>query len=322
MLGLMQRLSDGPARRKRALRARRRWAWVVSILVVLLVLFGASALRSSLARTAFPNPFIVSPAWNLAHQGGELLWPSNTLLAFREAAALGVQMLDTDMHATADGKLVLSHDDTVDRLTDGTGRIRDLTLAELRRLDAGARFSRDGGKTFPYRGQGLTIPTLDEALAAHSNLPWTIEIKQDTPSIAVPFCAALRQHQITSRVIVASFSDRAMQDFRAACPEVATSMTEKELRPLVILSKVGLGRVGLAGLAPAPGRVAQVPVRAGGIEVVTASFVAQMHARGVAVHVWTINDAAEMRRLLRLGIDGIDTDRPDLLRRVLAEEKR
>ncbi|MDB5044707.1 MAG: glycerophosphodiester phosphodiesterase, partial [Deinococcus sp.] len=107
-----------------------------------------------------------------------------------------------------------------------------------------------------------------------------------------------------------------------ACPEVATSMTEKELRPLVILSKVGLGPVGLAGLAPAPGRVAQVPVRAGGIEVVTASFVVQMHARGIAVHVWTINDAAEMRRLLRLGIDGIDTDRPDLLKRVLEEEQR
>ncbi|UQN07919.1 glycerophosphodiester phosphodiesterase [Deinococcus sp. QL22] len=292
---------------------------MILLVGVLLALFVASALRSSLTRTA--NPYRVAPAWNIAHQGGELLWPSNTLLAFREAAALGVQMLDTDMHATADGVLVLSHDDTVDRLTSGKGRIRDLTLAQVRALDAGARFSRDGGKTFPYRGRGLTIPTLEEGLAAHPNLPWIIEIKQDTPSLAAPFCAVLRQRQMTERVIVASFSDRALQDFRAACPEVTTSMTERELRPLVILSKVGWGRAGLAGLAPAVGRAAQVPVRAGGIEVVTASFVAQMHARGIAVQVWTINDEAEMRRLLRLGVDGINTDRPDLLKRVLAEEK-
>ncbi|ANE43825.1 glycerophosphodiester phosphodiesterase [Deinococcus puniceus] len=297
--------------------------WAGIIFGVLIALFLASALRSSLARNAQPagNLFLVSPAWNIAHQGGELLWPSNTLLAFREAAALGVQMLDTDMHATADGVLVLSHDETVDRLTDGKGRIRELTLAQVRALDAGARFSRDGGKTFPYRGQGHTIPTLEEALAAHPELPWIIEIKQEAPSLAAPFCAVLRQRKMTERVIVASFSDRALQEFRAACPEVTTSMTERELRPLVILSKVGLGSVGLAGLAPAAGRAAQVPVRAGGIEVVTASFVAQMHARGIAVQVWTINEEAEMRRLLRLGVDGINTDRPDLLKRVLAEEQ-
>jgi glycerophosphoryl diester phosphodiesterase len=260
------------------------------------------------------NPFMEARPWNLAHQGGELLWPSNTLYAYDQAAKLGVDMFDTDLHATKDGALVLSHDDTVDRLTEGTGRIRDLTLAQLRALDAGYRFTTDDGQTFPYRGQGLGIPTLGEVLSAHSNLPWTIEIKQDTPSIAVPFCSKLRDYGVTARVIVASFSDLAMQDFRRACPEVATSMTEAELRPLVLLSKVGLAR-----LAVAPGQVAQVPVRSGGIEIVTASFVRQMHARGVAVHVWTINDAPEMRRLLALGVDGIDTDRPDLLKAVLAE---
>jgi glycerophosphoryl diester phosphodiesterase len=261
------------------------------------------------------NPYLARPAWNVAHQGGEALRPSNTLTAFRNAAALGVQMLDTDLHMTADGALVLSHDDTVDRLTDGSGRIRELTLAQLRALDAGARFSADG-TTYPYQGQGLSIPTLEEALAAGGRLPWTIEIKQDTPSIAEPFCKVLRDQGVVSRVVVASFSDRAMRDFRAACPEVMTSMTESELRPLVLLSKVGL-----AGLAPAPGQLAQVPVRSGGIEVVTPSFVRQMHARGIAVHVWTINDPAEMRRLLAMGVDGIDTDRPDLMKAVLAERR-
>ncbi len=262
---------------------------------------------------AATHPFLVTRPWILAHQGGEDLWPSNTLYAFDQAARLGADMLDTDMHATRDGVLVLSHDDTVDRLTDGTGRIRDLTLAQLRALDAGYRFTPDGGRTYPYRGQGLTVPTLDEALSAHPDLPWTIEIKQDTPSVAAPFCASLRAHGVTARVIVASFSDRAMTDFRRTCPEVATSMTETELRPLVLMSKIGL-----AGLPGAPGQVAQVPVRSGRLEVVTPSFVRQMHRRGVAVHVWTINDAAEMRRLLAMGVDGIDTDRPDLMKEVLA----
>ena len=274
-----------------------------------------TALSACSSRPAAENPYITSPAWILAHQGGEDLWPSNTLLAFDNAAKLGVQMLDTDMHATRDGVLVLSHDSAVDRLTDGHGEIRDLTLAQLKQLDAGYGFTPDGGQTHPYRAQGLTIPTLEEALSAHPELPWTIEIKQDTPSLAQPFCAALRQHRMSGKVMVASFSDKAMQDFRAACPEVATSMTESELRPLVLLSKVGL-----ASLASAPGQAAQVPVRSGGLEVVTPSFVRQMHAHGVAVHVWTINDPAEMRRLLAMGIDGIDTDRPDLLKAVLAEQ--
>ena len=204
-----------------------------------------ATLSACSATPAAENPYITSPAWILAHQGGEDLWPSNTLLAFDNAAKLGVQMLDTDMHATRDGALVLSHDDTVDRLTDGHGKIRDLTLAQLKTLDAGYSFTPDGGQTYPYRGQGLRIPTLDEALSAHPELPWTIEIKQDTPSISQPFCSALRQHQLSGKVMVASFSDRAMRDFRAACPEVATSMTESELRPLVLLSKLGLA--GLAG---------------------------------------------------------------------------
>ena len=141
---------------------------------------GALWLLAALALTACggpppTNPFLTGRPWILAHQGGEAVWPSNTLLAFRESARLGVDMLDTDLHATTDGALVLSHDDTVDRLTDGHGRIRDLTLAQLRRLDAGYRFTRDG-QHFPYRGRGLTIPMLEEALAAAPGLPWTIEI--------------------------------------------------------------------------------------------------------------------------------------------------
>lgn len=261
------------------------------------------------------NPLITGRVWNVAHQGGELLWPSNTMLAFRNAAALGVDMLDTDMHATRDGVLVLAHDDTLDRLTDRKGRIKDLTLAEVQQADAGHAFSPDGGKSFPFRGQGLRVPTLAELLTTFPDMPLSIEIKQVTPGLGVPFCRALRDAGATARVVVASFSDVAMTEFRAACPEVLTSMTERELRPPVLLSKVGLG-----GLAPLPGRAAQVPLKGGGVTVVTPSFVGAMHRRGVAVQVWTINDEATMRRLIQMGVDGIQTDDPALLRRVLAEE--
>lgn len=261
------------------------------------------------------NPFVQGRTLNIAHQGGEGLRPSNTLLAYRNAASLGADMLEMDMHATRDGVLVLSHDAALDRLTNVRGRIAELTLTQVRAADAGYAFTLDGGRTFPFRGQGVRIAQLSEVLNAFPTLPMIIEIKQAVPSIAAPFCRALRTAGATRRVIAASFSDVALNEFRAACPEVMTSMTERELRPAVLLSKVGLGR-----LAPLRGRAAQVPVRAGPIEVVTPGFVRAMHARGVAVQVWTVNDPAEMRRLIRMGVDGIITDRPDLLEEVLTRE--
>ncbi len=250
--------------------------------------------------------------WVIAHQGGEGLWPSNTLSAFDRAARLGADMLDTDLHATKDGHLVAIHDASVNRTTQGKGLVKDMTLAQLKRLDAGYRFSLDGNKTFPFRGRGLTVPTLEELFRAHPDTTWTIEIKQDDPPIARPFCEALRRFQMTDKVIVASFKDSAMQAFRQACPEVLTSMTEREIRPLVMLNLVGLG-----GWFRPAGASLQVPVRAAGFEVVTPRFVALAARKHLSVQPWTINDPAEMRRLLKMGVNGINTDRPDVLLRVL-----
>ncbi|GAA5502525.1 glycerophosphodiester phosphodiesterase [Deinococcus xinjiangensis] len=262
------------------------------------------------------NPFITGKVMNIAHQGGEELWPSNTMLAYKNAAALGVDMLDMDMHSTKDGVLVLSHDDTLDCLTDRVGKISELTYAEVGQADAGYRLTPAGASGFPFRGQGVTLPKVRDILTTFPTFPMTIEIKEARPSVAQPFCDLLRETHMTAKVIVASFSDLAMNESRAACPEVTTSMTEKELKPLVILSKVGLAR-----FAKAAGQVAQVPVRSGSIEIVTPSFVRAMHARGIAVHVWTINDEPEMRRLAALGVDGIMSDRPDLLKKVLSESQ-
>jgi len=250
----------------------------------------------------------------IAHQGGEGLRPSNTMLAFENAVALGVDVLEMDVHSTADGALVLIHDDTVDRTTDGTGRVNDLTLAEIQQLDAGDYWTPDDGATYPYRGQGARIPTLDEVLTAFPQMKFNIEIKQTEPTIATSLCEALRAHGLTERTLVASFHPTAMDEFRAACPEVATSMVEDEIRPFYILNMAFLGR-----LYQPPGAAFQVPEYSGDRLVLSPRFVRGAQSNNVAVHPWTIDDPADMARFLDMGVDGIITDRPDIMIEVLEE---
>ncbi|MDT8304908.1 MAG: glycerophosphodiester phosphodiesterase, partial [Anaerolineae bacterium] len=236
----------------------------------------------------------------IAHQGGEELRPSNTMVAYRHAVELGVDVLEMDMHSTADGVLVLSHDDTVDRLTDGSGRIKDMTWQELQTLDAGYRWSEDGA-SFPYRGQGITIPALEEVFSAFPDVPLVIEIKQQEPPIVTPFCALIREYGREEDVLVASFHPDTMRAFRETCPEVATSGTEVEIRPFYVLN-----RLRLASLYTPPAEAFQVPEYSGNLHVVTAGFVRAAHGRNVDVHVWTVNETADMERLLALGVDGGD----------------
>jgi glycerophosphoryl diester phosphodiesterase len=244
-----------------------------------------------------------------AHQGAENLWPSNTLFAFQHAAEMGVDVLDMDMHMTKDGALVLMHDQTVDRTTDGTGAIRDLTLDEIQHLDAGYRFSADEGKTHPYRGQGLTVPTLEELFQTFPDKRFGIEIKQTEPvATAQRFCALIRQYNMQDKVLVSSFRQENMDAFRAECPEVATSATENEVRLFYVFFRLGLSDL----LTPGYNSF-QVPEESGGIHLLTPRFVAAAHRRGLAVQPWTINETEDLKRILALGVDGINTDNPDRL---------
>lgn len=287
--------------------ARAGLGLVLGLLLVLVIL-------RIVARPRPEHPFFRDRPVMLviAHQGGEELRPSNTMVAYRHAVALGVDVLEMDMHSTADGVLVLSHDETVDRLTDGNGLIKEMSWDELQTLDAGYRWTEDG-ETFPYRGQGITIPSLEEVFAEFPDVPMVIEIKQQEPSIVEPFCRLIEQHGREDDLIVASFHPETMVAFREACPQVATAGTEQEIRPFYVLN-----RLGLPSLYTPPAEAFQVPEYSGGLHVVTASFVRGAHARNVAVHVWTVNDTADMERLLALGVDGIMTDRPDRLLALLA----
>lgn len=244
-----------------------------------------------------------------AHQGGENIRPSNTLLAFQHAVELGADVLDTDMHLTKDGVLVLMHDQTVDRTTDGTGAIRDLTLAKIKQLDAGYRFTIDDGQTFPYRGQGVRVPTLEEVFFAFPGKRFGIEIKQAEPvDTAKRFCALIRQYHLEAGVLVSSFRQANMDAFRMECPEVATSATEDEVRPFFFASLLGMTRA----FTPIYQSL-QVPEEAAGFQLLTPQFIAAARERGLAVQPWTINEADDLKHVLALGVDGINTDNPDRL---------
>lgn len=248
----------------------------------------------------------------IAHQGGDGVWPGETMFAYQNSVDLGVDVLEMDIHITSDGVLVLMHDETVDRTTDGTGEIEAMTLDEIKTLDAGYDWTPDEGSTFPFRGQGLTVATLEEVFAAFPEMRMTIEIKKTNTSMAKPFCELIRQYKMQDKVLVASFHDERLKEFRRTCPEVATSSAKNETTVFVLLTKAFLG-----GFYSPKFYSLQVPEESGGITVMTESFVRAAHARNLAVEPWTINDAETMRKFIEWGVDGIITDRPDIMMEVL-----
>jgi len=279
---------------------------VILLVLVLVAVFSRRAPEHPYYSSDLPYPLVI------AHQGGYGLWPGDTLYAFEHAAELGVDVLEMDLHITADGVLVINHDETVDRTTDGTGEIEKMILAEVKALDAGYTWSNDNGETFPYRGMGLTIPTLEEIFQAFPGYHMNIEIKTTTNSMAVPFCEMIRAYGMQDKVLVASFLDERMAEFRNICPEVATSSARQETTVFVLLSKAFLGRL----YSPAFFSL-QVPEESGGITVMTSQFVHAAHERNLHVEPWTIDDPDQMKLYIVWGVDGIMTDRPDLMLAVL-----
>ncbi|HEY1402733.1 MAG TPA: glycerophosphodiester phosphodiesterase, partial [Pyrinomonadaceae bacterium] len=191
----------------------------------------------------------------------------------------------------------------------GAGRVSSLTLAELKRLDAGYRWTKDGGRAFPFRGKGFTVPTLREVLDEFPRTRLNIDIKQEQPSLVETFCRMLGESGAKGRVTVASFSSRTLEAFRRECPEVATSASTDEV--FALSADLGAGRGIAAGKARF--RAVQVPESVGGRGWLTPELVAAAHGGGLEVHVWTVNEETAMRRMIALGVDGIMTDYPDKL---------
>lgn len=230
-----------------------------------------------------------------AHRGGGLEAPENSIAAFGHAVALGYRYIETDVQLTADGRLIVFHDPLLDRLTDGAGRVDELSWPALSQVRVGGR---------------EPIPLLDEVLEAWPDLHFNIDPKSDAAATAL--ADALRRHGALDRVCVGSFSGSRLARLRR---DVGSGLCSSAGPGEV--ARVWLAGHGLPLSAPAAPYCLQVPRTWHGLQVVTPSFVRTAHARGLAVHVWTIDEAPEMEALLDMGVDGLITDRPSLLREVL-----
>lgn len=255
-----------------------------------------------------PRPMVI------AHQGGDGLRPSNTLLAFQHAVELGVDVLEMDVHLTRDGALVVMHDDTVDRTTDGSGALAELTLVEVKALDAAYHWPYDG--TAPYRGNGVRVPTLNDVIERFPQLRYNVEIKPAHAAAGRAVCRELERLDAQHRVLVASFHGEAIDEFRDACPSVPTSAPESEVRWFYLQYRLGLSR-----LARPQATALQVPLQVGSYDLSTAGFIAAA-TRKLHVDFWTVNEPEEMRMLIERGAGGIITDRPDRLLEVLGRGGR
>jgi len=252
----------------------------------------------------------------VAHRGDSAHFPENTLPAFESACRMGVDVIETDVHLSRDGHLVIWHDPTLERNTNGSGRVEEHTLQELKALDAGYTFTSDGGKTFPFRGKGVQLCTLMEALKSCPAMCFNVDLKSKGPAIVDAFIQVIKDEHATRRVVAASFHLSNLKLLRKREPRIQTSITTAEVLPLLALQKLHL----LPKRTTARSKVIfQVPARQWGIEVITRDFVEVMHARGAIIQVWTINDEAEMHRLYNLGVDSIMTDKPQLAIKVANE---
>jgi glycerophosphoryl diester phosphodiesterase len=289
---------------------------IKTMLVLLLILFISYKILCLFARPIpghlyfNPDKFLV-----IAHRGGRSLGPESTLYTYRNAVKLGVDVLEMDVRSTRDGQLIILHDRTVARTTNATGSVENYTLVELKELDAAHRWSPDNGRTFPLRNKGVKIPTLAEVLGEFPETKMNLEIKDSRSSTIQSLCRLIRDHQMTKKVMVASFDADSLKEFRLLCPQVATSAGASEA-----MLFYGLQKVYLEAVYSPDAQALQIPETYGDLRVVNRRFIAAAHARNMRVQVWTVNDVKAMKRLLNLGVDGIMTDYPQRLMELLKKQ--
>jgi glycerophosphoryl diester phosphodiesterase len=273
------------------------------------------------------NPWLDRRVLAYAHQGGAWERPSSTLAAIDHALSVGATGIELDVHSTADGHLVVCHDTTVDRTTEGDGAIASMTLAEVQALDPAYWFIPGADTTpgrpaadYPWRGRArddpdFRIPTLREVLERFPGVVLNLDIKQTAPAVRgyeSELASILREFDRRDDVIVASFHDSATEAFRRHAPEIATSAGTAAVASFWRSMHTG------EALPPMPHVALQVPEERHGVTIVDERFVEEAHRAGLAVHVWTIDDEEAMKRLLAKGVDGIITDLPTTLSGVLA----
>jgi len=240
-----------------------------------------------------------------AHRGGCALGPENTTAAFDRGMAAGADGLELDVRLSADGVVVVCHDETLDRTTNASGPVLARTAAELSRVDAGYRFDDVSGRQ-PFRGQGIGIPTLREVLDRYPGIPIIVEMKPDTAEMGRALAAEVVAAGAVGRVCAAGYGSRSLAAARQALPAMASSASRTEVRLALYRSWAGW-----AAKRTDYGAY-QVPEHAGSLRVVSPRFIRHAHRTGVEVQVWTVDEAADMQRLLEWGADALISNRPDL----------
>jgi glycerophosphoryl diester phosphodiesterase len=254
------------------------------------------------------HPFFdVATPIAIGHRGCAGEAPENTLASFRRGIADGAAILETDAHLSADGVPVLIHDGAVERVTDGHGRVSELDLAALQRLDAGYRFSPDGGRSHPQRGSGLRIPTLREALEALPGVRFNIELKDDRPGLVERVVEAVAEAGRAALTLLTAADDALMARLREHVAREGVDVALGACTHEVAAFALAAAR----GETPPDGPMAlQIPPEFAGRPLVTPALLECAHRHGVQVHVWTVNDPGEIAALLDLGVDGIVSDFP------------
>ncbi len=296
--------------------SRASRAWLVVIVLVVLIL----GLRAQSKQVLESKPFFDGERpLVIAHRGGAILRPENTLLAFRHAQRIGVDVLEMDVRASRDGVLVVLHDEDVARTTNGKGKVHSLDYAALQQLDAAYHWlpAEAGDHSQPpFRGDGVTIPRFESVLQEFTAIRLNIEIKQHDEVVAHELCRLLRQYRAEQRTLVATEDGATIRAFREACPAVATATARSESVGFLLNQKFRL-----LGFYHPRAYALELPRKYHGLSLINHRMVNDARAQGMHVLPWTINTRQGMRELLAMGVSGIITDAPNLLLAELAERQ-
>lgn len=243
-----------------------------------------------------------------AHRGSSADYPENTLPAFAAAVRAGIRYLELDVWATRDGKVVVHHDCTLQRTCGRFRRVSRLDFPELRRLDAGFGFTSGSGVDHPFRGDGIVVPLLEEVLDAFPDTFFTIEVKQESPAIEALVMETVQRAGAAGRILLATEYDQVMRRLHRVCGTIPTSFSGGEVAAFFQWVQGGMQ----GDYRPA-GAALQIPEMYGNHRLVSPETIHAAHAAGLEMHVWTVNDPADMRRLLDLGVDGVMSDKPEVL---------
>ena len=261
------------------------------------------------------NDYFRKPIKVVAHRGDSKFYPENSKPAFQSAIDLGVDIIETDVHISSDGVIFVWHDDNTEKIDGSLVPIYERSWQELSALDSGIIYTKDDGSK-PFAGQGLALMKFEDVLKDFPEARFNVDLKDEREDLVKGFYRILEENDAFDRVVVASFSTDNLKGIRKLSERVITSYGRSEVKKGVVLSKLGL--LSLLGRFIYKNPLIQVPVTSGKTRVVTQSYIKALHKIGVKIQVWTINDEDEMRRLLDMGVDGIMTDDPRLLLKVIS----